>query len=82
MGGTGMSERLRVMLSDILANRLGSGDDALYLETAADQIAALGPSYAVHARLFRPAIWQKFEAEATIAGQLTKVLEKLEQGVS
>ena len=29
--------------------------------------------------VFRPAIWQKFEAEATIAGHLTQVLEKLER---
>jgi hypothetical protein len=31
-----MSEHLRAMLSDILDNHLGNGDDALYLETAAD----------------------------------------------
>jgi hypothetical protein len=77
-----MSEHLRAMLSDILDNHLGDGDDALYLETAADQIAALGPSYATHAQRFRPAIWQKFAAEATIAGQLTQVLKKLDQGVA
>lgn len=63
-------------------NRLGNGDDAPYLEAAADQIAALGPSYEAHARLFRPAIWQTFEAEATIVGQLTQVIEKLDQGVA
>jgi hypothetical protein len=77
-----MSEHLRVTLSEILDSRLGVGDDALYLEAVADQIATLGPIYAAHAQLFRPAIWQKFEAEATIAGQLTQVLEKLEQGVT
>lgn len=76
-----MSEHLRGMLSDILDHGLGNGDDALYLEAAADQIAALGPSYEAHARRFRPAIWQKFEAEATIAGQLAQVLEKLDRGV-
>jgi hypothetical protein len=76
-----MSEHLRGMLSDILDHGFGNGDGALYLEAAADQIAALGPSYEAHARLFRPAIWQKFEAEATIAGQLTQVLEKLDRGV-
>jgi hypothetical protein len=77
-----MSGHLRAMLADILDTRLGDGDDALYLETATDQIAALGPSYAAHAQLFRPAIWQKFEAEATIAGQLRQVLQKLDQGVA
>lgn len=76
-----MIENLRRMLSDILDNHLGSGDDPLYLDTAANEIAAPGPTYEAHARLFRPAIWQKFEAEATIAGHLAQVLEKLEQGV-
>lgn len=74
-----MNEQLRVTLSDILDNHLGDGDDALYLEMAANQIAALGPGYEAHAQRFRPAIWQRFEAEATIASELSQVLRKLEQ---
>lgn len=77
-----MTEHLRSMLSDILRNHLHCEDEAMYLETAADAIAALGPSYEAHARLFRPAIWEKHRAEVTIAEELRKVLAKLERDVS